>query len=96
MPYHRLQVEHFGALGSQRVDKVVVVLLCLLRPQHVVEEQAVLVARRQAIHLAAGPMNDDLTEATDFRSDPIHGTFLPVHDSTAIMLVLEIPNYYGL
>ena len=66
-----LNVVHLGAAAAQDLDKCVVLALRLLDPEHVVEEQIVVVARRQSLQTQLGPVNDDLAQRSDFRMNPI-------------------------
>ena len=50
-------------------------LLGPLEPQHVIEQEVVLVLRSESEHLVAGPVQDDLAKLPDFG---IYGKF---HDS---------------
>ena len=61
---------HGDALLAQHLGEAVVLLLGAVHPQHVVEEQAVLVAGGQAQHLRAGAVQDHLAQAADLGVDP--------------------------
>ena len=61
---------HGDALLAQHLGEAVVLLLGAVHPQHVVEQQPVLVARGQAQHLGAGAVQDHLAQAPDLGVDP--------------------------
>jgi hypothetical protein len=58
------------ALAAQHLDERVVFLARAAGPEHVVEQQLVAVARGEPVELEAGPVNDGLSEPTDFGADP--------------------------
>jgi hypothetical protein len=61
-----VDVEHLDpALAKQR-DELVVLSLGLLYPQHVVEEQLVVVGWSEALETQVRAVNDYLLEPTDF------------------------------
>ena len=61
---------HGDALVAQHLGEAVVLLLGAVHPQHVVEEQPVLVAGGQAEQLRAGAVQDHLAQASDLGVDP--------------------------
>ena len=70
-----LEVQHGHAAGAERVGERVVLLPGALHPQHVVEQELVLVGRRQPLELAAGPVEDDPPQDADLGVDAQTGMF---------------------
>lgn len=60
--------EHLDPALAQRVGEGVVLLAGPADPQHVVEEQRVLVGRRQALQLEIGTVQDDAPQRADLRA----------------------------
>ena len=62
-----LENEHFDAPGSKYCGELVVLLLCFLEPQHVVEEQLFLAGRSEPADADAdaGTVHHDGAEPTD-------------------------------
>ena len=69
------EVEHLDVAVGQNACELVVLLLGPLEPQHVIEQEVVLVLRSESEHLVAGSVQDDLAKLPDFG---IYGKF---HDS---------------
>ena len=61
---------HGDALLAQHLGEAVVLLLGAVHPQHVVEQQPVLVARGEPQQLGAGTVQDHLAQAPDLGVDP--------------------------
>ena len=55
----------------ERVDERVVLLAGALDPDHVVEEQVVLVARGEPLELEARPVHEHRVQDADFRVDAV-------------------------
>ena len=64
-----LDVQHLDAALAHPRDELVVLPLRALDPQDVVEQQLVVVARRQPLEAEVRPMDDDLAELADLRVD---------------------------
>ena len=62
-----LDVQHLDAALAHPRDELVVLPLRPLDPQDVVEQQLVVVARRQPLEAEVRPMDDDLAELADLR-----------------------------
>ena len=64
-----LDVQHLDAALAHPGDELVVLPLRPLDPQDVVEQELVVVARRQPLEAEVRPMDDDLAELADLRVD---------------------------
>src|SRR6185503_5133577 len=64
-----LDVEDLDVALAQPGDELVVLLLGALDPQHVIEQELVMVPGRQALQAQVRPMDDDLAELADLRRD---------------------------
>ena len=64
-----LDVQHLDAPLAHPRDELVVLPLRPLDPQDVVEQQLVVIARRQPLEAEVRPMDDDLAELADLRVD---------------------------
>ena len=64
-----LDVEDLDAALAHPGDELVVLPLGALDPQHVVEQQLVVVGRGQPLEAEVGPMDDDLAQLADLGVD---------------------------
>jgi hypothetical protein len=76
-----VQVEHLDAVRAQRLRELVVLLLRAVEPRHAVEQQVVVVARRQPPQLRPRAVQDDRTQPPDLASD----TVLVARDALTIL-----------
>jgi hypothetical protein len=73
LPEQVAQVQHLDAAGAQDAGEAVVLLLCPLEPQHVVEEQGFAVVGCDAGDLDAGPVHHDGAQPPDLGGHAGHG-----------------------
>ena len=66
-----VQVEHLDVVRAQRLGELVVLLLRALEPRHAVEQQVVVVARRQPRQLGPGPVQHDRPQPPDLAPDAV-------------------------
>ena len=64
-----MQLENLGAAALQFQHEIVVILLCFLHPEDVVEQKRVAIARSQPLMREARPTDHDGSEFSDFRMD---------------------------
>ncbi len=62
-----MQLQHFDVALLHLQHEVVVVLLRFVHPQHVVEQQVLAVARRQALMREPGPAHHHRSQLANFR-----------------------------
>ena len=79
-----VQVEHLDAALDERVGERVVLLARALDPEDVVEQQRVLVARRQPLELAVGPVQQHPPQRPDLRADVCARGGLDAHVGTSV------------
>ncbi len=80
-----LHVEDFGATLAHDPGELVVLPLGALHPQHVVEEQFVVVGRGETLQAQLGAMDDHFAQFADFR---IHAE--GVHDGLLFQLIVKL------
>ena len=71
-----LEVEHVHAAVGEGVGEHVVLLACALDPQYIVEEQLILVGRREPLELDAGPVQQHPAQPADLGMHPREGSAL--------------------
>ena len=86
-----LDVQDLDAALAHPGDELVVLPLGALDPQHVVEQQLVVVVRGQPLQAELGPVDDDRAELADLRvhAERRHQTFLLRNDLRAAAPVDE-------
>ncbi len=61
-----LDVEHLGAPALEHLHEGVVLSLRLLDPEHIVEQQIVVIAWGESLQTQFGPVDDDLAQRPNF------------------------------
>ena len=88
-----LEVDDLGAAVAQQVGERVVLLAGPLDPQHVVEQQVVVVGRGQPLELQVRPVDHDLAQLADLRVDAEGRLRAPgVGELAVVMRVLLVPG----
>ena len=59
-------IEDLDAALAHRLDELVVLPLGALDPQHVVEQQVIMIGGGQALQIQPWPMHDHLAQLADF------------------------------
>ena len=75
-----VQVEHLDVVRAQRLGELVVLLLRAVEPRHAVEQQVVVVARRQPPQLGPGAVQDDRPQPPDLAPHAV----LVLHDARTL------------
>ena len=88
-----VEIEHLDAALLHLQHEVVMVLLRLMDPDHVVEEQVVAVARRQPLMREARAADHDGPQLADFRMDAETACMVP--PSTGCVGALRQPPRSG-
>ncbi|OBX36321.1 hypothetical protein A8U91_00662 [Halomonas elongata] len=72
---HVVHFQHFHAMLPHLGDEIEMIALGLVDPHHIIEQQIVAVAWRQALMCQAGRTDHDLAQLSCFRMDAILGFF---------------------